>query len=150
MSIRIDDVDKTILEMLQEDSRVALRKIAEKLSVSEATIFVRVKKLREKGVIKRFTVDVSPELLGKGLVAFVMLKADPQKYPETLEGIKAINDICEIYDVTGNYYAILKVRTGSREELRSIIDKLGLIDGVISTETAIVLRQIKEDRIIRF
>ena len=60
-----------------------------------------------------------------------------------------IDDICEIFDVTGNYYAILKVRTGSRDELMDIIDKLGLIDGITSTETAIVLRRIKEDRTVR-
>ena len=149
MSIRIDDIDKTILEMLQEDSRVALRKIAERLGVSEATIFVRVRKLREKGIIKRFTIDVSPELLGKSLVAFIMLKADPRKYSKALEKIREIDDICEIFDVTGNYYAILKVRTGSRDELMDIIDKLGLIDGITSTETAIVLRRIKEDRTVR-
>ncbi len=149
MSIRIDDIDKTILEMLQEDSRVALRKIAERLGVSEATIFVRVRKLREKGIIKRFTIDVSPELLGKSLVAFIMLKADPREYSKALEKIREIDDICEIFDVTGNYYAILKVRTGSRDELMDIIDKLGLIDGITSTETAIVLRRIKEDRTVR-
>jgi len=58
MSSSIDAVDKTILEMLQDDARIAFKKIARKSGVSEATIFVRVKKLSEKGVIRRFTALV--------------------------------------------------------------------------------------------
>ena len=52
MSVKIDSTDREILKMLQEDARVAFKRIAEKIGVSEATVFVRVKKLRKKGVIK--------------------------------------------------------------------------------------------------
>lgn len=145
MSIEIDEMDREILKRLQDDARIAFRKIAEELGVSESTVFVRVRKLQEKGVIKRFTTTVSPELVGKGLIAFILIKANPQRYPAVLETLKKSNDIYEIFDVTGNYYAIAKVRTGTREDLAKIIDEIGLIEGITSTETAIVLRNIKEE-----
>jgi len=145
MTFKMDEIDKRILEKLQNDARVAFRKIAEELEVSESTIFVRVKKLQERGIIKRFMAEISPELVGKGLTAFILIKADPQKYPVVLETLKKIPDVYEIYDVTGNYYAIAKVRTGERGDLAKIIDQIGLIEGVTSTETAIVLRNIKEE-----
>lgn len=145
MPFEIDEIDRKILKKLQDDARIAFRKIAEDLGVSESTVFVRVKKLQEKGVIKRFTTRILPKLVGKGLTAFILIKANPRSYSFVLETLKKINDIYEIFDVTGNYYTIAKVRTGTREDLANIIDRIGLIDGVTSTETAIVLRNIKEE-----
>jgi len=149
MSIEIDEVDEVILEMLQEDARIPFRKIAQRLSVSEATIFVRVKKLSDKGIINRFTTIVSPELVGKGLTAFVLIDADPKKLEKVFESLNEIDDIYEIYDITGSYYAIVKIRTKDREDLKKVIDNIGLIDGVTRTETAIVLKSVKEETKIK-
>jgi len=141
----LDNIDRVILETLQDDARTALRKIAEKTGVSEATIFARVKKLQEKGVIKRFTALVSPELLGKSLTAFVLINTNPKSLQTVLASLQGMEDVYEAYDITGSFYAIAKIRASSREELAKLIDQIGLIDGVTSTETAIVLRCIKEE-----
>lgn len=145
MSEGLDNIDRVILETLQDDARTALRKIAEKTGVSEATIFARVKKLQEKGVIKRFTALVSPELLGKSLTAFVLINTNPKSLQTVLASLQGMNDVYEAYDITGSFYAIAKIRASSHEELAKLIDQIGLIDGVTSTETAIVLRCIKEE-----
>jgi len=145
VSEELDSIDKEILGTLQDDARTALRKIAEKTGVSEATIFSRVKKLQEKGVVKRFTALVSPELLGKNLTAFVLINTDQKSLRNVLASLQGMEDVYEAYDITGPFYAIAKIRAGSREELARIIDQIGLIDGVTSTETAIVLRCIKEE-----
>lgn len=149
MSWAIDEVDKVILDMLQEDARISFRKIAEQLGVSEATIFVRVKKLLERGVISRFTTIVSPELVGKSLTAFVLIDADPKKLPKVFESLSEMDDTYEIYDVTGSYYAIVKIRARDRDELKKLIDNIGLVDGVTRTETAIVLKSVKENTKIK-
>lgn len=149
MSLKLDEIDRKILEKLQKNARIAFRKIAEEVGVSEATIFVRVKKLIEQNVIKGFTTIISPDSIGRGLTAFILIKADPRKYSAALEILRKMDDVCEIYDVTGNYYAILKVRTESRESLAEILDSIGLIEGITSTETALVLRSIKEEAMIK-
>jgi Lrp/AsnC family transcriptional regulator for asnA, asnC and gidA len=149
MPVEIDEVDRKLLERLQDNARMSFKKIAEEIGVSESTIFVRVKKLRKQGVIKKFTIKVAPETIGKGLTAFILIKAAPQRYPDTLETLKRVDDVYEVYDVTGNYYAIAKIRTGSREQLAKIIDSIGLIEGIASTETAVVLRSIKEETRIK-
>jgi len=135
--------------MLQENARIAFKRIAERIGVSEATIFVRVKKLQEKGVIKRFTALVSPELLGKNLTAFVLINTEPKKLEDVLVALSRMDDVYEAYDVTGTYYAIVKIRTESREKLAEIIDQIGMIEGVTRTETAIVLRCVKEETRIK-
>ena len=145
----LDEINRVILEMLQEDARISFRKIAQRLKVSEATIFVRVKKLVNKGVIKKFTAIVSPEHVGKRLTAFILIDADPRKLEKVFEELKVIDDIYEIYDVTGSFSAILKIRAKDHQDLKNIIDKIGLIDGVIKTETALVLKSVKEETKIK-
>jgi Lrp/AsnC family transcriptional regulator for asnA, asnC and gidA len=149
MAEELDKVDKAIIETLQDDARTALRKIAEKTGVSEATVFARVKKLLEKGVIRRFTAIVSPELLGKSLTAFVLINTNPKRLQMVLASLRDMEDVYEAYDVTGTYYAIAKIRASNREELAKLIDQIGLIDGVTSTETSIVLRCVKEETRIK-
>ncbi len=142
--IHLDEIDKKILTILQNDARTPFSKIARELGVSEATVFIRVKKMMKAGVIKGFRAVVSPQHVGKSLSAFVLVKADPRKYERVLEVVKKLDDVVEAYDVTGPYYAILKVVASDKEGLARLIDAIGAVDGVLSTETAVVLREIKE------
>jgi Lrp/AsnC family transcriptional regulator for asnA, asnC and gidA len=143
--VDLDDVDRKILRGLQRDGRSSFKKIAEDAGVSEATVFVRVKKMHESGVIKSFKAIVDPKAVGKMLTAIVLVRANPKAFPGMLDALKKFDDIYEIYDVTGEYYSILKVKTTGTDELSNIIDDIGNIDGVAGTETIIVLRTVKED-----
>ena len=142
----LDTTDLKILQKLQRDARASFKKIAEEIGVSEATVFVRVKKLQEKKVIKGFKAIVDPKVVGKNLTAIVLIRANPKAYSGILDAIKKLDDVYEVFDVTGEYYAILKIRTAGTEELSKIIDdEIGLIDGILGTETIIVLRTLKEE-----
>ncbi|RLE87328.1 MAG: AsnC family transcriptional regulator [Thermoprotei archaeon] len=143
--VALDEIDKELLRILQDNAKTPYSKISKRLGVSEATVHLRIRKLLKKGVIKRFQAIVDPEKVGKGTVAIIALTADPRKYEEVLEKLKEIPDVYEIYDVTGEYYTILKVRVGSREELTKVLDEIGRIEGVESTRTMFVLRTIKEE-----
>ena len=145
----LDQIDLKILRELQHEARISFKTIAEKIGVSEGTIFVRVKKMLERGVIKGFTALVDPSAVGKPLTAIVLVRAQPKTYSGTLEALRKIDDIYEIYDVTGQYYSILKIRTSGTEELGKMMDEVGKIDGITGTETIIVLRTVKEDPIVR-
>jgi len=142
--IKLDEVDRLILKKLQENARRSFKEIAKEAGVSEATIFVRVKKLQDSGVIKGFKAIVDHDLVGKKTTAFVLVKANPKEYPKVLEELVDIDDICEIHDVTGEYYAILKIKAENTDKLAKIIDKIGAISGVAGTETILVLKTIKE------
>ncbi len=149
LAMELDDTDRTILNKLQEDARRSFKEIAKEVNVSEATVFVRVKKLLKNGVIKAFKAIVDPRMVGKDTLAFVMLRANPNVYTKVLPILMSMDDIYEIYDVTGAYYAILKIRTKSTEDLATIIDKIGMIEGITGTETCVVLRSIKEELTVK-
>lgn len=145
MSLDLDDLDKLIITRLQENARTPFSKIAKEAGVSEATVFLRVKRLRQIGVIKAFRATVSPSKVGKSLTAFILVRADPRKYTEVLNVVRNLVEVTEAYDVTGPYYLILRVDVSNKESLAKVIDLIGAVDGVSSTETAIVLKEIKEN-----
>ncbi len=142
----LDDVDRKIISILQQDSRISFSRLAKMLNLSESTIHMRIKRLREAGVIRGFCVDVDLDKVGMNALAFVLLKADPKKYDDILRKLAEIKEVFEIYDVTGEYYALLKVRVSDKEELAKVLDKIGNMEGVNSTYTMFVLRVIKEKK----
>jgi len=141
----LDEKDLRILEILQSDGRASYSQISRKLGMSEAAIYSRVQKLLKLGVIRGFQAILNPEKLGFNLTAFVAVTAQPAKYEDVLKALAEMPEIREIYDVTGDYYCLLKLRTDDRKSLAEILDRIGSLDGVASTETRIVLRTIKED-----
>jgi len=145
----LDKIDKKLLEILQDNAKTPYSSIAQRLGVSEATVHLRIKKLQKLGVIKRFQAIVDPDKIGKNIIAIVAITAVPQRYEKVLEELKSMPDVYEIYDVTGEYYTITKVRVSNREELANILDKIGKIEGVESTRTMYVLRVIKEETRIK-
>ncbi|MEN3035956.1 MAG: Lrp/AsnC family transcriptional regulator [Candidatus Methanosuratincola petrocarbonis] len=145
MSSELDALDKLIIKTLQSNARTPFSKIAKEAGVSEATVFLRVKGLQQSGVIKSFRAIVDPQKVGKNLSAFILVKADPKKYTEVANLIRDLPEVTEAFDVTGPYYLICRVDVPGKEALSEVIDKMGRVEGVLSTETAIVLKEIKEN-----
>jgi Lrp/AsnC family transcriptional regulator for asnA, asnC and gidA len=149
MVTELDETDREILKQLQRNARKSFKKIGEEIGVSEPTVFVRVKKLQAKGVLKGFRAVVDPVAVGKTLTAIVLVRAHPQTFPGMLDALKKLDDVYEIYDVTGEYYSILKIRTTGTDELSRIMDGIGTIEGITGTESIIVLRTVKEELGVR-
>jgi Lrp/AsnC family transcriptional regulator for asnA, asnC and gidA len=143
--IKLDHIDRKILEILQDNAKTPYAQIASQLGISEATVHLRIKKLSSIGVIKRFQAIVDPEKVGRKVTAIIGVVASPQKYSQVLKELEKMPEIVEIFDVAGEYSTLLKVRAKSKEDLARILDDIGKIDGVESTKTMYVLRVIKED-----
>jgi DNA-binding Lrp family transcriptional regulator len=93
---------------------------------------------------------VDPDSIGKHVTAFALVRADPKTYPKVLSELARLDDVCEVYDVAGVYYSIIKVRTSTSEQIAQVLDRIGEIGGIVGTETVIVLRTIKEETEIKF
>lgn len=142
--MRLDKRDIKILEILQGDGRASYSRIARQLNISEAAVYSRINRLVKEGVIRGFTAILDESKLSLSIGAFIGLRATPTKYAEVLSQLSSFPEILEIHDVTGDYYAMLKVRTRSKEELASLLDRIGKLDGVVSTDTKLILRTVKE------
>jgi Lrp/AsnC family transcriptional regulator for asnA, asnC and gidA len=145
-SRELDEVDIKILNILQDNADLTYAEIAKMVGVSTSTVFMRIRKLREQGYIKRIVAEVDPEPLGYKLKALVFLSIDVKKFNQVVEALKSIPQIKEIYDVTGEWTLACMLLVKDHAELSKVLDVIGSIDGVRNTSTLVVLRTIKKER----
>ncbi len=146
MSLELDRVDKELLKILQENADLTYAELGRMLGISPSTVYMRVKRLKEKGIIKRIIAEVNSEILGYKLRSLIFLTVDVKKYNRVIEELSKLPQIKVIYDITGEWTFALEVLAKDHIELSDLLDKIGSIDGVQQTSTAVVLRVIKEDR----
>jgi Lrp/AsnC family transcriptional regulator of lysine biosynthesis len=136
----VDEVDLKILELLKENSRSTYVEIGKTLGLSEGTVRNRVQALTDSGVIKRFTIEVS---LSVGVRALILISVDPQKPTvEVSDKVLELPGVEKIYEVTGEYDVVTVVSSSSIEGLNQTIEEIRVIDGVVKTNTVIVLRTV--------
>lgn len=140
----LDETDKKILAILQRNSRTPLREISKEVGLAESTIYERIKKLKESGVIERFTVILNPDSLGFTMLAFILIKSRAGMYPQVAANLVKYPEIVEVFETTGNYDMVVKIRTRSSDELNTFLDRIGEIPGVEATHTMVVLKAHKE------
>jgi len=134
----VDEVDLKILELLKENSRSTYVEIGKTLGLSEGTVRNRVQALTDSGVIKKFTIEVS---LSVGVRALILISVDPQKPTvEISDNVLELPGVEKIYEVTGEYDVVTVVSSSSIEGLNQTIEEIRVIDGVVKTNTVIVLR----------
>jgi len=147
--VMLDDLDRKIISTLQIDGRIPFSRLAKHLRVSESTIYLRIKKLRDAGVLRGFTIDIDHRKLGKDTVAYVFVKTTPRQHQRATKVIMNIVDIYEIHEITGEYQLILKIITDSRRKLNEIVRRLRRVDGVREIYVALVLQTHKEERTVK-
>ncbi len=139
----MDELDKKILGILKEQGRIPYVNLAQMLKVSEATIRYRVRNLLEKGIIKRFTVEIDPAKLGFRSRAVVGIDADPEDFLSVINKLMGIEEIKGLATSTGDHMMIAEVWARSSEELLQIINKIGEIKGIKRICPAIILEELK-------
>ncbi|MEM1687535.1 MAG: Lrp/AsnC family transcriptional regulator, partial [Zestosphaera sp.] len=122
--VEIDKLDIKILAKLLEDSRTPFRQLARNLNVSESTIYLRVKKLKNSKILKNYTIDIDLNKLGFLQQVYVEVKVAPQYMKNIIEELRGKPNVLEIYEVSGEYPLLIKVVATNNEELSSVIDEI--------------------------
>lgn len=140
----IDEIDKQILNILQEDARIANAEIARQIGLAPSAVLERIRKLEDRGVIKGFETKLDAAALDYGLTAFIAVRTNECCY-ETDKFLTAIPEVLEVHDVAGEDSYLLKVRVKNTEHLSRLMrERLKNVPNVASTKTTIVLQTIKE------
>jgi DNA-binding Lrp family transcriptional regulator len=136
----MDDVDRELLKLLQQDAGVPYTALGKSVGLSAGAAHDRVRKLRERGVIRRTTIEIDPSAVGRGVLAFVMVDANAwMGDPSTREALAQIAEIEEAHIVAGSASVLVKVRTASTEELQQALRRIFGVDGVTGTDAIVVL-----------
>lgn len=140
VDVRLDDTDRALLTALQQDATRSYADLGKTVGLSAGGAHERVRKLRERGVVRATTVDIDPAALGRSVLSFVTLDgADWMGGDDTAAALAAIPEIEEAHIVAGAGTVLLKVRTASTQELQSVLKRLYAVDTVAATHTTVVL-----------
>ena len=142
--MKLDDIDSEIILMLQEDGRRSFSDIAQAVGRTEVTIRRRVKRLRDEGYIKRFTVVLDPMKIGKNIRAIIRVKT-AMKYATVISNrLRKLKEVHEAYFLDGACGLIMMITVNDLTELYQFLEKrLGTIEGIGDAETCIVLEEVK-------
>lgn len=141
----MEGTDTQIIKELVNDARKTYREIADKLGVSEGTVYNHVSRLKEGGIIKRFTCDVHAEKLGYSLTSIIGIIVKGGHLLEVEEKIAKRRGIIAVYDITGDYDALVIAKFRDRSELNALVKGILSTPYVSRTYTMVVLNVVKED-----
>jgi DNA-binding Lrp family transcriptional regulator len=144
-SHKVDDVDRKIIRLLQEDARKSFNKIADSLGIAVGTAYNRVKNLEDMGILKGYTIMLDSAKLGYGLTALILIEAEGRYLPEVENELAKLDEVICIYDITGDYDIAVVARFKSRSTLNSFIKSTLKMPHVSRTVTNVVLNVVKED-----
>lgn len=149
-NIQIDPIDGRILSALGDDGRRSYAEVGAEVGLSTAAVHERVKKMLERGVIRRFSISVDPDAVGLGFTAFVAIRNDGGAHcREVAPRLREIPAVQELHSVAGEYDFLAKIRTGHARELEAILYQIKSIPGVARTTSTVVLNTEFEDQPLR-
>ena len=142
---KLDKVDCQMIHLLQKDGRMPNNAIAQELGISEFTVRRRLKRLLDNDVIKIVAV-ANPIDLGFEIAGNLKIKIDLKKAESVLENLKAIDSLIWVALTTGGTDIDVDFVARSLNEFHELIfKKISKIDGVISTETSLMVDLVKDE-----
>jgi Lrp/AsnC family leucine-responsive transcriptional regulator len=153
MTVKLDEKDMAILALIQENSKLTARQIAQRINAPITTVFAKTKRMEELSIIREYRAVLAPEKLDSGTAAFILAsvsyraKADdvPVSQRAVAEEIAKFPEVQEVHIITGDWDLLIKLRAESVESIgKFVVDKLRLIKGLEKTLTCMVFETVKE------
>ena len=153
MSSKLDEKDAAILQLIQENSKLTANQIAKRINTPITTVFAKIRRMEELGVIKQYRAILSPEKLNLNTSAFILASVSyttkangaPVSQRAVAEEIARFPDVQEVHIITGDWDLLVKLRAENVEAVgRFVVDKLRLIEGLEKTLTCMVFETVKE------
>jgi Lrp/AsnC family transcriptional regulator, leucine-responsive regulatory protein len=152
MKIKLDSIDRKILELLQADSNITNAQLAQEVGLSPAPTLERVKKLETQGVIKSYHAVVDMASVGLGVCTFVTVSLkghNKDNIEKFSKAISRIPEVVECHHVTGQADFILKVVASDIPAYQNLmLEKVTNIEGVDNMQSTIILSTFKDSRVL--
>ncbi|MDD2431017.1 MAG: Lrp/AsnC family transcriptional regulator [Firmicutes bacterium] len=140
----MDELDRKIVAILQEDGRTPYTTIADSLGVAEGTIRKRVARLMDDGILQIVGI-VDPKMVAQSTIAIVGIQTEGEPVSNIVAKLSEIEEIRYIGVCAGTYDLIVEIVVGSNEELFDILThKVRLIPGIKDSDTSLVMKVYKE------
>jgi DNA-binding Lrp family transcriptional regulator len=135
----MDEQDRNIISLLAADARMSLSTLARRLKVARSTVQTRLERLESTGMIAGYTVKLGEAAREGRLRATVLVSIDPRAQAAILIRMKAIPEIEKVYTTSGHWDLLLQVAAPNTRSLDEVLDQIGAMTGVKSSESMIHL-----------
>ena len=144
--MKLDEVDKSILQKLVGNGRVTYSELAEEVGLSSSGVKRRVDLLEEEGVIKDYTARLDPKKAGYGVTAFLNIDVRSGEAGRVAGALTRCKGVCEVHRTTGNHGLMVKVRAEDRNEISEFVEeRVGNYQGVRDVNITMTMKTYKED-----
>src|SRR5918912_1836688 len=145
----IDDVNLQIIDILAKDSSTPFVEIAKRVGISDATVHLRVKRLMDEGIIRRFTLSLNNDLLGYDHLAFVGINIRSGFADQVTEELSNLEEVLELHEMHNRFDLLLKIRAKDLAHMRDIVEnKVRKLPHILETELMTVLKTSKEQQMV--
>lgn len=142
-----DDIDRAILQTLQENGRISNADLARRVNLSPPAVHARVRRLEEQGLIRRYVALLDREAVGYDMLCLISVRLERHQRRDIdrlRSAVQEMPEVLECYHVTGEFDFLLKVVMRNRQELeRFVVDRLSSLAGIAHIRTSLVLSEIK-------
>jgi DNA-binding Lrp family transcriptional regulator len=135
----MDSIDRNILRLLAGDARMSVAVMARKLDVARSTLQARLERMEHSGVIAGYTLRLGEEIRAGRIRATVLLTIAPRSQPAILSRLRALPEVERVSTTSGRVDLLLEVGAATTSALDTVLDRIGEIDGVRSSESLIHL-----------
>jgi Lrp/AsnC family leucine-responsive transcriptional regulator len=145
-------IDRRILRALQEDGRMTIQAIADRVGLSASPCLRRIRQMEEAGIIAAYSVVVDQKAVGLPVSVFISIKLERQRAEELDrfgEAIAGWPEVMECYLMTGQFDFLLRVVCADLAAYEAFLrEKLTQVAGVSSIESSFSLGQVKYSRVL--
>jgi Lrp/AsnC family leucine-responsive transcriptional regulator len=158
METKLDEKDLAILALIQKDCKLTSREIARKIGSPITTVFAKIRRMEELGIITDYRAILNSKKLGLGATALVLASVSYQikdsgkliSQREIASDIARFPEVQEVYIITGDWDLLIKLRAKDVDAIgKFVIDQLRLVRGIEKTLTCMVFENCKETTEIR-
>lgn len=144
MNETLDAVDARLLQLLDQEGRASLRSLADAVGLSGPSVADRINRLTERGIIRRFAVDIDWAKLGLPTLAQIALLTDKTQHIENIvTRLREVDRIEEISIVTGTTDLLVRARVADLTDLRRLlVEKIWPVEGIQRVETTLAVETI--------
>lgn len=143
----MDETDKKILKILQENALMTAKEMAEKLSITSSPIYGRIRKMQKSGIIKQYVALLDADLLGKGIIVFMNITIKDhhsEQRNEFVKNMQKLEPVMEFYHTSGSFDFLVKVIFSDIKKFRDfLVNEVASIHNISDIESQIVLEEIK-------
>ena len=135
----MDDVDRSILALLGADARMSVAQLARRLKVARSTIQARLERLETTGIIGGYTLKLGEAARQGRIRASILLSIEARAQAGIVTRLKSIPEVERAFTTSGRFDLLLQIAAPNTQVLDQVLDEIGTITGVLSSESLIHL-----------